>query len=39
MKDTEKAAAMNEKADRLIAESNEKAERVFGEVLNSLKKA
>ena len=39
MKDTEKAAIMNEKADRLIAESNEKAERVFNEVLNSLKNA
>jgi len=37
MKDKEKAAAMNEKADRLIAESNEKAEKVFGEVFNSLR--
>ena len=39
MKDKEKAAIMNEKADRLIAESNEKAEKVFNEVLNSLKNA
>lgn len=36
MKDKEKAAEMNRKADKLIAESSEKAEKVFSDVVNSL---
>ena len=37
MKDRDKALSMNEKADSIIAESNTIAEKVFAEVVNSLK--
>ena len=37
LKDKEKAAEMNQKADKLIADSGVIAEKVFGDVLNNLK--